>query len=239
MPFQNPIVESIHDSCVQMERKIDNLETQMTFMSERINSLTNVVMEMSNTLKRIESTSNLQGSTSSADNFSHMPEIIEKPTKSFLNCQQSNYTQEQVRYFLNLWLRNEIALSQDDDADTRLLKRMRLNTYYQDLCTIGSVAIDREKLKMKRNNYNWEEKSFKSLELDYRKSMIDNFQRTAIDLHYPVNRCKNQWLAETLLAYMYHNRQSKRKSRVTIFKVQIKCMLACIYSYLSLQRKKI
>ncbi|KAI8327279.1 hypothetical protein BD560DRAFT_429679 [Blakeslea trispora] len=60
MPFQNPIVESIHDSCVQMERKIDNLETQMTFM-----------------------TSNLQGSTSSADNFSHMPEIIESPQRAF------------------------------------------------------------------------------------------------------------------------------------------------------------
>ncbi|KAI8334907.1 hypothetical protein BD560DRAFT_428601 [Blakeslea trispora] len=147
MPFQNPIVESIHDSCVQMERKIDNLETQMTFMSERINSLTNVVMEMSNTLKRIESTSNLQGSTSSADNFSHMPEIIENPQRAFSIAQ----------------------------------------------------SIDREKLRMKRNNYNWEEKSFKSLELDYRKSMIDNFQRTAIDLHYPVDRCKDQWLAETLL----------------------------------------
>ncbi|KAI8350644.1 hypothetical protein BD560DRAFT_427374 [Blakeslea trispora] len=130
----------------------------MTFMSERINSLTNVVMEMSNTLKRIKSTSNLQGSTSSAENFSHMLEIIEKPTKSFLNCQQSNYTQEQVRYFLNLWLRYESTLNQDDDADTRLLKRMRFNTYYQDLY---------------------------------------------------------QWLAETLLAYMYRNRQSKRKSRKT------------------------
>ena len=140
-------------------------------------------------------------------------QMIPKPVKRSSSTGKPLNAKEQINYFLDSWLGDAVIIKSEDNPTVRLNKCHVRSGYYHDLYSVGALAIDKEKLRMKRMGYDWANFTYGRLNDNSRNYLLNTFKDMAVEFGLPVDRYEDNWLAKKLISTMYHSRQSRPQKK--------------------------